>query len=89
MDENRIKEIIRQEIENVLGRYENIPYNVQEALRRRLGSGSVLTLSAKGVDTEDVSVNEAGSSSYAVMNDPDGFLQIDIKGTTYYIPYFG
>lgn len=65
-----------------------LPYEVEQALRTRFDGGLGLTVSTKGVDTEDVTVNEGGSSSYAVMNDPDGFLQVTINGTLYYIPIF-
>lgn len=66
-----------------------IPRSTEMALRERLkGIGSTLIVSTKGVDTEDVTVNESGSASYAVMNDPVGFLQVTINNTIYYIPYF-
>ena len=66
-----------------------IPHDVDGAFRTRLSNSlGELSVSAKGVDTEDVAVNEAGAGSYAVMNDPDGFLQVTISGTIYYIPYF-
>lgn len=65
-----------------------IPFDVAEAIKARNPRTSLI-VSSKGVDTEDVTVNEAGTGSYQVMNDPDGFLEIEISGTTYYIPYFG
>lgn len=82
-----------QELERRLALLENgatIPYPVESAFRDRLGVGGipVIQTSTKGVDSEDVTVNEAGASTYAVMNDPDGFLKVVISGTTYYLPYF-
>lgn len=76
-----------------------IPLEVDRAFRARLGLEDLASLdyvnglaipavSAKGADTEDVSVNEAGAGTYAVMGDPDGFLEVPIAGTTYYVPYF-
>jgi hypothetical protein len=65
-----------------------IPLNIDQSFRTRFPKGSVFTVSTKGVDTEDVSVNEAGIAAYAVMNDPDGFLQVTVAGTIYYVPYF-
>ena len=69
----------------------SIPLNIDQALIGRgytKTSPTPLTVSSKGVDTEDVTVTESGSASYAVMNDPDGFLQVTIAGTIYYLPYF-
>lgn len=67
-----------------------IPLAVDQAFTGRgyVKDVSVLTVSSKGVDTEDVSINEGGVGSHIVMNDPDGFLQVTIGLTTYYIPYF-
>ena len=65
-----------------------IPLNVNQALKARLLGSLGLTVSTKDVDSEDVTVSEGGASSYAVMNDPDGFLQVTINDTVYYIPYF-
>lgn len=47
-----------------------------------------LSVSSKGASTEDQAVNEGGAAAYAVMGDPDGFLQVTIAGTIYYVPYF-
>lgn len=66
-----------------------IPFEVDRAFRDRFRD--ILTLSvssSKTADSEDVTVNEGGSSSYAVMNDPVGFLEFTIAGTVYYVPYF-
>lgn len=66
-----------------------IPLAVDQAFRERLTSTlTTLSVSTKGVDTEDVTVNEGGVAIYSVMNDPDGFLEIQIGTTTYYLPYF-
>ena len=66
----------------------SIPLNIDQAFRARFEKGSVFTVSTKGADTEDVTVDEAGLATYAVMNDPDGFLQVTVGGTIYYLPYF-
>lgn len=67
----------------------SIPLNVDRALRERLSNLSSLFLkSTKGADTEDETVDEGGVGIYAVMKDPDGFLETTINGTKYYIPYF-
>jgi hypothetical protein len=65
-----------------------IPIEVDGAFRTRLTGILGLTVSAKSANSEDVSVNEAGAASYSVMNDPVGFLEVDIDSVTYYIPYF-
>lgn len=68
----------------------SIPVEVDQALRDRLGIDSTATFSVggKGADTEDVSVNESGSSTYTVLNDPVGFIALRLNNTTYYIPYY-
>ena len=72
-----------------LERSSSIPLAIDQSFRERLASGiTVLSVSTKGADTEDVSVNEGGVAAYAVMNDPDGFLQVSIGNTIYYLPYF-
>jgi len=49
---------------------------------------NALTTSAKSAGSENQIVNESGSSTYSVLSNPSGFLEITIGGTTYYIPYF-
>ena len=87
-------ETLKREIEELkiwkksLENSSSIPLSIDQALTGRGYVKTNLKLSTKGVDTEDVSVNEGGVATYAVMNDPDGFLEIYLNGTTYYIPYF-
>lgn len=50
---------------------------------------SNLSVSSKGSTTENKTVNEGGVATYNVLTQPDGFLEIEIAGTTYYVPYFG
>jgi len=68
----------------------SIPYAVEMAIRDRFQLQSAVTaeVSSKNADSEDVTVNEAGAATYAVMNDPVGFLSVTVNGTTYYVPYF-
>lgn len=65
-----------------------IPYEVDQAFRTRLTGLINLAVSGKGATSENRSVVEAGAGTYSVMGIPDGFLQIVISGTTYYLPYF-
>lgn len=66
-----------------------IPLTTDQAIRDRFLRGTLgLTVSAKGADTEDQGVSEGGSGTYDVMGDPDGFLEITINNTIYYLPYF-
>lgn len=75
----------------------SIPLNVDRALRTRLslgesGSGNSLVVSGKSSSSENVaqSVNEAGAATYTInyVNQYDGFLQITIGATIYYLPYY-
>lgn len=93
--EQRIKELENriQALEASLARLNNttsIPWEFEQALRDRLALGTVIvaSTSSKGANSEDVTVNEAGTNTYAVMNDPVGFIKLTFNGTDYYIPYF-
>lgn len=65
-----------------------IPFEVDRAFRDRFKNILAISVSAKGASTEDQAVDEGGSATYSVMGDPDGFLQVSIAGTIYYLPYF-
>ena len=65
-----------------------IPLEIDQAFRSRLSSSLGVLVSAKGLNTEDQAVNEAGSGTYDVLGDPDGFLEIQIAATTYHLPYY-
>lgn len=65
-----------------------LPLEVDNAIRDRLGNTAVFTAGVKGVDTEDVTVNEAGASTHTVLADPVGFLTIEVNGSTYNVPYY-
>ena len=88
MTPDQIRTMIREEIEQTLGRFDRIPFSVQEALKARIGQGTILSLSTKGADTEDVSINEAGAATHTVLADPTGFLSVEVNGATRNIPYF-
>ena len=64
-----------------------IPYDIDQAFQQRIGD-KTLKVSTKGVNTEDQAVNEGGVATYDVLGDPDGFLQITIANTIYYLPYY-
>lgn len=66
----------------------SIPLNIDQAFRARFLSASNIATSSKGATTENHAVNESGSSSYSVLGIPDGFIQVTISGTIYYIPYY-
>ena len=88
MTPQQIRQIVREEITNTLGRYDRIPLDVEKAFDRRLRSGNLI-ISSKGATTENQSVDEAGASTYSVLKAPDGFLEITINKTKYYLPYYG
>lgn len=66
-----------------------IPFDVDGAFRDRLAGSLGLTVSSKGATEENQAVDEAGSGTYSVLGVPSGFLEINISGTTYYLPYYG
>lgn len=67
----------------------SIPFEVDGAFRDRFGDLAGLALSAKVATTENQAVDEGGSATYNVLKEPDGFLEVAINGTTYYLPYYG
>ena len=69
----------------------SIPYEFDAAFRDRFGlrnAATRLIVSSKSANSEDQSVDEAGANSYIVLGDPVGFLEVDIEGTTYCLPYY-
>lgn len=75
---------------NALKSFSTIPFDVDVALRERLGINllSKLLVSAKGATTENQAVAEGGAASYSVLKPPDLFLQVIVSGTTYYLPVY-
>lgn len=75
MNEQQIRQIIREEIERILGRYSNVPFSVEKSLSRRLNLDTVPTIEAgsKGATSEDQAVNEAGAGTYTVLKSPDSY----------------
>jgi cell division septum initiation protein DivIVA len=66
-----------------------IPFEVGAAFADRIaGTQSPLLVSTKTASSEFQAVNEAGAAAYSVLKQHDGFLQITIDGTVYYLPYY-
>jgi hypothetical protein len=68
-----------------------IPYEVDVAFKKRFSELVTLRLqpSSKAANAEDVTINEAGSATYSVLDNPDGFAAGQLEdGTTIAIPYF-
>lgn len=86
MPEQRIREIVREEIQKAFS-FGGMEFSIQETIKARIGAIS-LSLSPKGVDTEDVTINEAGAATHTVLNDPAGFLLFKNEGTERHIPFF-
>lgn len=89
--EQLIKKI--QELEEKVKALENsttIPYPVEQAFRTRfqLADLTPLTSSSKAASTETQAVSEAGAGSYSVAKPMDGFKELVVDGTTFYIPYY-
>lgn len=65
-----------------------IPKPVEDAFRERLRLENVTAVfpSLKSAISEAQAVNEAGTANYSVLKNPDGFLQLTVNGTLYYIP---
>ena len=87
MNEERLRQVVREEVVRVLGDYSKMPLEVEEAIKRRIG-GLVLSTSAKSATSENQAVSESGSDSYSVLAPPDAFAQITVSGATIYIPYY-
>lgn len=96
MDNKEFQNLILKEIDKINRRLDalsssnSIPFNVEQALRDRLGLASVDTidLSNKSASSENQAVNEGGIATYFVMKPPDGFVQLTKNGVVIYIPYF-
>lgn len=80
---------IEEELE-LLKSFTTIPFDVESAFRARLNINDLarIIVSTKSATSENQSVNESGVSSYSVLKAPDAFLQVQVSGSTYYIPIF-
>ncbi|MCK9370984.1 hypothetical protein M0R04_13825 [Candidatus Dojkabacteria bacterium] len=86
---------LEKEIQD-LKSFATIPFLVEGAFRERLGINliSPLIISSKVVSSENItavtSVDFVGQSvgTNSVLDNPDGFLQVIVSGTTYYIPVY-
>lgn len=56
-----------------------IPYEVGEAFKARISGSAQFSQSSKSIDSEDVSINEAGAGSHVVLDDPDYFLKATLS----------
>lgn len=66
-----------------------IPHDVEGAFSKRLGiAGLAVQVSNKSASAENKTVNEAGASSYAVLNPPDRFVKVTINGTVNNLPAY-
>lgn len=74
-----------------------IPFDIDKAFRKRFDLDNMIDqreldayiiTSSKSATSENQAVDEAGAATYSVLKKPDGFVEIVISGTTYYLPYF-
>ncbi len=81
-------ELLEEEI-NKLRNNATIPFDIGEAIKSRVKTDlGALESSSKTAASETQAVDEAGVLAYSVMKAPDGFMQTNINGTIYYVPYF-
>lgn len=67
----------------------SIPLSVDQSFRARFLSGiGSFAVSAKSASSENVAIDESGSATHTVLDNPDIFVQIQIGSTIYYIPAF-
>lgn len=79
----QFKQEVVQEVLDTLGRYSDIPLDVEKAFSRRLNLRTVPTIStgSKGATSENQAVDESGSGTYTVLKTPDSFkLLTDANG---------
>ena len=73
-----------------------IPLEIDGAFRKRfdLNNFSKVLVSSKSATSENknavMTVNFSGETvtTDSVLDNPDGFLQVNINGTVYYLPYY-
>lgn len=85
------KIIALEAVIKAMGNSNLIPFDVDQAFRDRLGIGDipVVQVDAKSASSEDQAVNEGGAATYNVLKSPDGWLSLEIEGTTYVVPHYG
>lgn len=78
-----------QEQFNSLNNNATIPFDIGEAIKTRvLLEAGIPQTSSKGATSENQAVNEGGAGTYSVLKAPDGFVQVTLGGTLYYLPYY-
>lgn len=80
-----------EELENFIfqRRTQQVSYPIDETSIKILGDKlGTAVVSSKSSSSENQAVSEGGAASYNVLKAPDGFLQITINSSTYYIPIF-
>lgn len=73
-----------------LENYATIPYPVEQAFKQRLGIPSFVSFSTstKSATSEAQTVDEAGSASYIVLKNPDGWEERVVNNVVRYYPYW-
>lgn len=78
-------------------RFDRLPFGADRAMTRRITKNldqQPIRLSAKTTNSEDVTVvtgvnfGAQSTTTTAVLNDPNGFLEIELGGVMYYLPFF-
>ena len=91
-EKEQFKREVINEVMSVLGRYDRIPLEVQQALARRFKLDSVPAIQTgnKLATSENQAVDEAGVATYNVLGPPDRFrLLTSSDGTVIgYIPIY-
>lgn len=84
-DEKLQFEQLKAEV-NALRATSTIPFDIENAFRDRLRIATTPTVSAKSNISESIPVNTAAGTLVQLF--PDAFLQVNVGGTTYYIPVY-
>lgn len=92
MDESRqilARLALLEEFVESLKSSHSIPFDVDSAFRDRLSVSATFDASTKDANSEDVTINEAGSGTSVVLNDPTGFVKARLSnGTEVALPYY-
>lgn len=86
--QNRIEELENWKLS--MEKSFSIPLEIQQSFKKRFIDpiSQPITLSTKSVDSEDITINEAGAATKVALDDPDAFLQLKVGTTTYYLPAY-
>lgn len=88
MNEEQIRQIIREEIINTLGMSSRIPLPIDQSLRERFFKNLIRTYNTSEITPADRDQSTSAGGGDLVPQVFTGLIKCDFNGVTVYIPYY-